>query len=97
MNILFLELAEQEFYDSKNYYEEQQENLGDRFQSEISNALNRIKKFPTTFVKIKKDVRKCVVNKFPFNLLYSIEEDHIIILAVAHHHRKPDYWLDRLK
>ena len=96
MNVFFLELAEQEFYDSQDYYEEQQTNLGERFEKEIHSTLNRIQKFPNMYVKIRKDVRKCVVNKFPFNLLYSVEEDHILIIAIAHHHRKPDYWVERL-
>lgn len=96
MNILFLELAEQEFYDSQDYYEEQQLNLGVRFKKEIYSTLKRIQKFPNMYVKVRNDVRKCVVNKFPFNVLYSIEEDHILIIAVAHHHRRPDYWVDRI-
>lgn len=96
MNILFLELAEQEFYDSQDYYEEQQLNLGVKFKQEIYNTLNRIQKFPNMYVEVRKDIRKCVVNKFPFNLLYSIEENHILIIAIAHHHRKPDYWIDRI-
>lgn len=96
MNILFLELAQQEFYDSQDYYEEQQENLGKKFKQEIYNTLKRIQKFPNLYVEIRKDIRKCVVNKFPFNLLYSIEENHILIIAIAHHHRKPDYWAERI-
>ena len=96
MNILFLELAQQEFYDSQDYYEEQQTNLGKKFKQEIYYTLNRIQKFPNMYVEIRKDIRKCVVNKFPFNLLYSIEENHILIIAIAHHHRKPDYWADRV-
>lgn len=96
MNVLFLELAEQEFYDSQDCYDDQQTNLGERFKKEIYSALNRIQKFPSMYVKIRKDVRRCVVNKFPFNLLYSVEEDHILIIAIAHHHRRPDYWVDRI-
>lgn len=48
------------------------------------------------FVKVKKDIRKCIVNKFPFNILYSIEGDYILVIAIAHHHRSPDYWIDRI-
>jgi hypothetical protein len=28
-------------------------------------------------------------------MLYSIEEGHIFVIAVAHQHRKPDYWIER--
>jgi len=97
MKILFLELAEQELYASQEYYEEQQTHLGNKFKSEVYNSLKRIQKFPNMFVKVKKDIRKCIINKFPFNILYSIEDDYILVIAIAHHHRYPDYWTDRIK
>jgi hypothetical protein len=43
------------------------------------------------------EIRKCLLHKFPYKLLYSIEADHILILAVAHQHREPEYWTDRSK
>ena len=67
MKILFLELAEQELYDSQEYYEEQQTNLSNKFKSEVYNSLKRIQKFPNMFVKVKKNIRKCIINKFLFN------------------------------
>ncbi len=96
MQVLFLEIAEKEFYISQEYYEEQQTNLGNKFKSEVYNTLKRIQKFPNMFVKVKKDIRKCIVNKFPFNILYSIEGNNILVIAIAHHHRSPDYWIDRI-
>ena len=48
------------------------------------------------FVKVKKDIRKSIVNKFPFNILYSVENDYILVIAISHHHRSPDYWVDRI-
>ena len=38
-----------------------------------------------------------LITKFPYKIIYSIEEDYILILAVAHQHQKPDYWIDRIK
>ena len=96
MQVLFLEIAEKEFYISQEYYEEQQINLGNKFKSEVYNTLKRIQKFPNMFVKVKKDIRKCIVNKFPFNILYAIEGNNILVIAIAHHHRNPDYWVDRI-
>ena len=61
MQVLFLEIAEKEFYISQEYYEEQQINLGNKFKSEVYNTLKRIQKFPNMFVKVKKDIRKCIV------------------------------------
>jgi len=35
------------------------------------------------------------IEKFPYKLLYSVESNHIFIIAVAHQHRRPDYWIER--
>ncbi|MBD3789677.1 MAG: type II toxin-antitoxin system RelE/ParE family toxin [Campylobacterales bacterium] len=96
MPIEFLELAVQELNEAYSYYEEQQANLGNRFKQEIYNSLHRIAQSPKIYQKIQYDVRRCIVHKFPFNILFSIETDHLLVIAIAHHHREPDYWIDRV-
>lgn len=41
------------------------------------------------------DIRKCVLTQFPYNLRYAVRGDLILIVAVSHQHREPDYWVDR--
>jgi len=41
------------------------------------------------------DVRRCLVNRFPFGVLYSVEPTSIFVIAVMHHRRRPDYWKNR--
>lgn len=41
------------------------------------------------------DVRKCPVNRFPYVLHYVLRADTVVIVAVSHQHRAPDYWIDR--
>jgi len=43
------------------------------------------------------DIRRCLTNRFPYGILYSIESDRIFILAVMHLHRDPDYWKHRME
>jgi hypothetical protein len=45
---------------------------------------------------MEEDVRRCLVNRFPYGVLYSIESTEIFILAVMHLRRDPDYWKKRL-
>ena len=97
MKVHFLKLAEQELYDAQEYYEKEQNNLGSTFKSVILSSLNHIIDFPEMYAKVKSDIRKCVIHKFPYNILYSIEDNHILIIALAHQHRKPNYWIDRVK
>ena len=89
---IFSEQAAEEFRDSIDYYNGEMSGLGERFRKEVRSAITRIATFPLAFPEIEKEIRKCVLYRFPYNLLYSIEEDHILIIAVAHHHRQPEYW-----
>ena len=94
MRILFSKFAQQELEDAVNYYELEYSGLGRRFKREVGVAAMRIAEHPQAWSIERGDVRKFVLHKFPYKLLYSIEEDHIVVLAVAHQHRRPDYWVD---
>lgn len=96
MNIRYLELAKFEFHDAISYYKKEQIGLGKIFSDNIKTAISRIKSLPNLYPFIKKEVRKCTLHKFPYNILYVIEENEIVIVAIAHHHRKPDYWVHRI-
>lgn len=97
MKVRFLETAERELADATDYYELESDGLGLRFKSEVEIALNRIIRFPYAWSIEVEDVRKCLLLKFPYKLLYSVESDHLLVIAVAHQHRRPFYWLSRVK
>ena len=42
------------------------------------------------------DVRRRVLRRFPYSIVYVVEQSEIVIVAVAHHKRRPGYWLSRL-
>ena len=94
MRVIFSKLARQELNDATYFYELQYSGLGKRFRVEVKNATKRIAEYPKAWSVERGDVRKCLLHKFPYKLLYSIETGHIFIIAVAHQHRKPDYWID---
>lgn len=95
MKIVFSRLAKQELDDATRYYEIEYRELGKRFRGEVQDAAKRIAKYPEAWPVERNEVRKCLLHKFPYKLLYSIEPNHIFIIAVAHLHRKPDYWIER--
>lgn len=95
MKIIFSKYAKLELEDAVSFYELQQSELGKRFKNEVKKAILRIAEYPTAWSTEKGEVRKCLLHKFPYKLLYSIESDHIFIIAVAHQHRKPNYWVER--
>lgn len=94
MKVKFSQLAYLELEDATNYYNFELEGLGQRFREEIKNAAKRISRYPTAWSLERGDIRKCLLHRFPYKLLYSIESDHIFVIAIAHQHRKPNYWSD---
>ncbi|MBA4405850.1 plasmid stabilization protein [bacterium] len=95
MILEFLEPAYIEYQEAIEYYNLQSDGLGNKFIVEIDRTISIIKNYPESFTKYTEHLRKAVVTAFPYNLIYSIQEEKTIIMAVAHQHRKPNYWLKR--
>jgi len=95
MTIIFNELALNEFIDAIDFYDLELPGLGNVFKNEIEKSVRRIYEYPTAWPNLTKDIRKYVLHKFPYKILYSIEQDYIYIIAISHQHRKPNYWIDR--
>lgn len=87
--------AEAEMLAAARYYEECQVGLGDRFLDEVSRAGKRISHHPEAWPVISGSIRRCLLNRFPFGLIFRIEDKRIYILAVMHLRREPNYWRGR--
>ena len=97
MKVEFLETAQTELDQAFQWYEIQQQNLGKQFLNEFDAAVRRIVAYPEAYLLIEKEIRRCLIKRFPYGVWYGIEADKIIVIAVAHLHRQPDYWLSRIK
>ena len=95
--ILFHPEAEYELDQAISYYEDHQVGLGLDFESEVRRGLSYIHDAPDRWPKHKFDIRKFLLNRFPFHLFYLELPDCIWIVAVTHCSRKPNYWKERLK
>lgn len=95
MRVIFTRIARQELEDAVRYYELEYSGLGRKFKEEVKKAALRIAEYPQAWSIERGDVRKCLLHKFSYKLMYSVEVDHILVIAVAHQHRKPDYWVAR--
>jgi len=96
MKFYFHEHAEKEFDKVVAYYEDCQPGLGIEFAQEVSSALARIAKHPEAWSPLSRNTRRCLVNRFPFGIIYQLKRDYIIIIAVADLRRRPSYWLYRV-
>jgi mRNA-degrading endonuclease RelE of RelBE toxin-antitoxin system len=98
MQIKIHELAAKELDDAIKWYELQQKNLGQRFKKSVIKKINKIKNNPKQFLIEEGDIYKAYIPKFPYKILYTVENDTVIVVgAVAHMNRKPWYWQLRMR
>ena len=95
--VLFHPEAEEEMIASAVFYEAKSKGLGHKFLNEIARSLDLISSSPKTWPVFFDDIRRFLLQRFPFGLLYEIHDDYIYIIAVMHLHREPFYWENRLK
>jgi plasmid stabilization system protein ParE len=95
MKMVILEIARREFDEAKEFYEAEQPGLGTQFEEQIKHSLLRIQQYPEAWPPERKEIRRYIVHKFPYKILYSVQRDNIIVLAFAHLHRQPGYWVER--
>jgi plasmid stabilization system protein ParE len=96
LKILFDDLARIEYQDAIEFYELEIQGLGLRFKEEVKRALRNLKKFPNMGSIEKDDIRRYILHKFPYKILYSNEKKYLYVIAIAHMHREPNYWLNRI-
>jgi toxin ParE1/3/4 len=77
------------------YYESCELGLGYDFSVEVLAAIQYIINYPTAWPIIKDDIRRCLVNRFPYGVVYSREQGETFILAIMHLRQHPDYWKNR--
>ena len=89
--------AEKELLDAVNYYNECQDNLGTEFAREVYTSIQMILQYPKAWPKLSPRTRRCLVNRFPYGIIYQIKDDEIYIISVMQLNRKPKYREDRTK
>ena len=85
-----------EFQDAARRYRLKQEGLGLRFVASVEDAIDRIVEAPLRWRILEDDVRRCLTRVFPYAVLYTVEPDFVLIIAVMHCHRDPGYWRERI-
>jgi toxin ParE1/3/4 len=97
MNFEFLPEAEEEFREAARYYETEAPGVGITFITAVRRAVGLVAENPYAAVSVGGGIRKKVLTHFPYNILYAVEPESILIVAVAHHKRRPRYWRTRIK
>ncbi len=92
----FLPEAEEEMNEAARFYEGRSEGLGEDFLAEVEHTVESMLAFPKGAPVVSKNLRRRILRRFPFGLLYAIEAEKLVIVAVAHLKRRPGYWKDRI-
>jgi plasmid stabilization system protein ParE len=87
--------AEEELNQAVEYYEGIESGLGFDFAGELYSTMQRIASFPKAWPVIEGEIRRSMVRRFPYGVLYSEEQEELFIVAVMNLHRDPDYWKHR--
>lgn len=96
MNIKFTKAAQIEFQDAIDYYNEQSSGLGQKFAEEVKKAIKRITRFVNSYTKFSENTRRSLLKRFPYGIIYSYDNEEVLIIAIMHLHRKPGYWKSNL-
>lgn len=94
--IVFLPPAQEEMTAAARFYQAQSMGLGLEFLHEVERTIAAIASHPKAAPKVKQDIRRRLLKRFPFGVLYVPTAEEIVVLAVMHLRRRPGYWEGRL-
>jgi len=88
--------ARREMREAADFYDLERPGLGTEFLDEVERTLRQVMEYPESSPVVLGQVRKCVVVRFPYMVIYSARDGGIHVSAVAHNSRRPFYWRDRM-
>lgn len=89
--------AEVEIDQAFAYYRRVSIELAQGFGADLTDTTNRILALPNAHPPIGKGLRRCLLSRFPYQIVYRVEGDVIRVYALAHLKRRPAYWLKRVR
>ena len=95
MKVRFLTIAQQEVDDAYQWFEMRTEGMGLEFLNEVDRVVRLIESFPLAAIQTEPEIRRSLLARFPYAIVYGIDDQEIIMIAVAHTHRRPRYWVER--
>ncbi|HBJ74361.1 MAG: type II toxin-antitoxin system RelE/ParE family toxin [Smithellaceae bacterium] len=94
--VIFLPQAEQEMNEAAIFYDKHRQGLGREFLSMIKKGTDAISINPMSYPIQRNGIRRILIGRFPYGILYCDEKEQIVVIAVMHLHRAPEYWIHRV-
>jgi len=95
MTLLYHPLAEQDIEKATDYYRQIMFSLAEDFLDEFASSVERISSQPQWYRKIRGDIRKCNLKRFPYAIYFTYENHQIRILILKHYRQHPALGMDR--
>jgi plasmid stabilization system protein ParE len=83
--------------EASHFYEAGSAGLGFEFLDDVQRVIDSLREHPKLGQLVTRGLRRALLRRFPFSLIYSEEPGAILIVAVAHQRRRPEYWLERTR
>jgi len=87
--------ADVELEEAALFYESRMAGLGKSFAAEVDRTIALVREFPEAGSPVGPKRRRVLVARYPYSIVYRQDPDAIVIVAVAHQRRRPDYWRRR--
>ena len=94
--VFYAPSAKRELFEAEDHYNLERPGLGSEFLDIVAEALRQIAEYPESSPVIRGGVRRKVLRRFPYSVLYFIQGQEIQIIAVAHQKQRPSYWWGRI-
>lgn len=88
--------AEADLTEAREWYSHQRKDLDAEFMQCVDGVLALIISHPNSFPVVYRTLRRAVVRRFPFAILYEVAADEIEVTAVFHSRRNPEFWQSRI-
>lgn len=95
MNFRFLSVAKDEADNAADFYEQRESGLGLEFILQVEQAIQQIQRDPESWPRLSSSFRRARVARFPYDVIFRVMPDEFVVYAIAHHHRRADFWTRR--
>jgi len=89
-------LVSAEMIEAALFYDGASRGLGHDFLDDVEQAMDRLREYREAGETVVSGLRRMLLHRFPFSIIYSVETDGILVVAIAHHGRRPNYWQSRI-
>jgi len=100
--VRILEEAAEEAVEAADWYDREHPGLGAEFAEAVNAAFDLLEEGIVPLINMPgaaglHGAKRLILRRFPYDIVVRPSEDEILVVAVAHHSRRPGYWRGRLR